>query len=105
MSIDHVLTKIKEIAEKYNIEKVVLFGSRARGDNSPLSDYDIAVFGDELSDLEKAIFCLDVEEMETLKKIDIVFVSKDSKDSFLKNINKDGVLIYGKTPNKANELW
>ena len=39
--------KIKEIIKNtlidYNIEKIILFGSRARGDNSEESDYDILV--------------------------------------------------------------
>jgi predicted nucleotidyltransferase len=32
------------------LERVVLFGSRARGDGAPESDYDIAVFLNELAD-------------------------------------------------------
>ena len=32
-ALDYVLEQIKKIASKYKIEKVVLFGSRARGDN------------------------------------------------------------------------
>ncbi|HHV16764.1 MAG TPA: nucleotidyltransferase domain-containing protein, partial [Gelria sp.] len=42
---DEVLQKIGQVAGKYKVEKLVLFGSRARGDNSLRSDYDIAVFG------------------------------------------------------------
>jgi len=41
---DYVIEQLCEIAAKYKIEKMVLFGSRARGDHSLLSDYDIAVF-------------------------------------------------------------
>jgi predicted nucleotidyltransferase len=32
------------VMEIYRIERVVLYGSRARGDHKPDSDYDIAVF-------------------------------------------------------------
>lgn len=31
--------------DRYRIERVVLYGSRARGDLKPDSDYDIGVFG------------------------------------------------------------
>jgi len=32
---------VKRAGEKYNIEKAILFGSRARGDNLNDSDYDV----------------------------------------------------------------
>jgi len=101
---DYVLMQIREIAKKYNVEKVILYGSRARGDNSPVSDYDIAVFGEKLSDLEKANLYLDIEEVETLKKIDLIFITEDSKDGFMGNIKKDGVSIYEKTRDKINKF-
>jgi predicted nucleotidyltransferase len=44
---DFVLTRIRQAIDKAygrRIERVVLFGSRARGDAVPDSDYDIAVF-------------------------------------------------------------
>ena len=31
--------------KKYNANKVILFGSRARGDNGPYSDIDLAIKG------------------------------------------------------------
>jgi predicted nucleotidyltransferase len=65
---DPILTRFRVDLEKAygaRIERVVLFGSRARGDARPDSDYDIAVFlndfvslGQEvvrLADLETAI--------------------------------------------------
>jgi predicted nucleotidyltransferase len=44
---DPVLTRFRTaVGEAYGdrLERVVLFGSRARGDHRPDSDYDIAVF-------------------------------------------------------------
>jgi predicted nucleotidyltransferase len=44
---DPVLTRFRSaVAEIYGerVERVVLFGSRARGDAKPDSDYDVAVF-------------------------------------------------------------
>ena len=46
-SVDPIIGKFRaELAEMYGerIERVVLFGSRARGDAQDDSDYDIAVF-------------------------------------------------------------
>ena len=42
---ERVLRDISVFAKKYSINKVILFGSRARGDNTERSDIDIAVYG------------------------------------------------------------
>jgi predicted nucleotidyltransferase len=49
---DPVLEKFRAAVDKLygaRIERIVLFGSRARGDARPDSDYDIAVFLRELT--------------------------------------------------------
>ena len=43
---DVVLKDIAAFAENNSVEKVVLFGSRARGTNTERSDVDLAVFSD-----------------------------------------------------------
>ena len=51
---ERVLKDISAFAKKYSINKVILFGSRARGDNTERSDIDIAVYGGELKqEIEK----------------------------------------------------
>jgi len=91
---DKVLDEIKKIAMKYKVQKAILFGSRARKDQSSVSDYDIAIIAESLSSFDKASFYADVEEIETLKKIDIVFINNSTNDELMKNIMKDGVVIY-----------
>ena len=94
---DLVLSRIKEIAEKYRCQKVILFGSRAKGDHSPVSDYDIAIVDQGLSDIKKAYIFNEIDEIETLKKIDLIFIdpNKEINDSFTDNVLKEGVVIYG----------
>ncbi|HVJ50275.1 nucleotidyltransferase domain-containing protein [Desulfitobacterium sp.] len=91
---DKVTEQVREIAMKYKIDKLILFGSRARGDHSPVSDYDIAVFERHLTTLDKANFCADVDEIETLRKFDIVFVHDSVTDDLMENIKKDGIVLY-----------
>lgn len=44
-NIQNVYRQIVEISKKYQVKKVVLFGSRARGTNMPKSDSDLAIYG------------------------------------------------------------
>ncbi|WP_373216004.1 nucleotidyltransferase family protein [Ruminococcus sp. 5_1_39BFAA] len=87
-----VLTEIQELAQKYGIEKVILFGSRARGDFKRTSDIDLAVKGGDFTR-----FALDVdEETSTLLKYDIIDLDRDIQDELRESIQKDGRIIYEK---------
>ena len=44
-----VLREVCDLAEKYHIQKVILFGSRARGDFKRTSDIDLAVKGGDFT--------------------------------------------------------
>lgn len=89
---EQVIEEIKEIAREHGIEKVILFGSRARGDYHRASDIDLAVCGGDIVN-----FALDVEEKtSTLLSFDVVDLSKSLKEEFLEAIRKDGIVIYEK---------
>ena len=75
---DSVLERIKEISLQYKVDKTVLFGSRARGDHSLISDYDIAIFENHLSPLDKARLRDDIDEIETLPKEFLVVILENS---------------------------
>ncbi len=91
---EDIVRQIREIAIKYRVERILLFGSRARGDHSSDSDYDIAVFGDNLSDIDRALFCADIEVINTLKKIDVVFIRENTDKLLVRSIQEEGVTIY-----------
>ena len=92
---DPVLQQIKNITLQYDVRKIVLFGSRARGDNSPVSDYDIAVFAENMTDEHKTRFTFDIQEVDTLKKIDVLFIDDHTNAELMQAINKDGIVVYG----------
>lgn len=94
MELDQVMQQLIACAKKYPIQQLILFGSRARGDNRERSDYDIAVYATKMSELDKAKFYLDVEDIHTLHKIDIVYIDSYVREEFLHNIEKDGIPIY-----------
>ncbi len=101
---DKVIHALGEIALRCgSVKRLVLFGSRARGDNDENSDYDIAVFAPGMTDAEKESFLGEVEVLETLRKIDTVFIEKRHADTELyANILRDGVDIMNKFEIKFN---
>lgn len=87
-----VLEEILQLARKYDVRKVILFGSRARGDFSRTSDIDLAVEG---GDFER--FALDVdEETSTLLQYDIVNLDRDMQEELRDSIKREGKLLYEK---------
>ena len=87
-----VLKEIRDMAEKYEVKKVILFGSRARGEYKRVSDIDLAVTGGNI-----AAFSLDVdEETSTLLKYDIVNLDASVQQELLDSIQKEGIILYEK---------
>lgn len=69
---DRVLKDIILFAKKRHIEKVILFGSRARGDHAERSDIDIAVYGEDFD-----AFYWDIKEnAHSLLMFDIINMEK-----------------------------
>ena len=78
------------LAKKNAIKKVILFGSRARGDHSPRSDIDLAVSGGDVFE-----FSCDVEEKTwTLLMFDVVNLDQGISQELQEEIDRDGVALY-----------
>ena len=87
-----VIEEIRTFAKKYNIDKVILFGSRARGDYKRTSYIDLAVVGGDF-----ARFALDIdEETSTLLEYDIVDMSREMQDELRQSIMQEGKILYEK---------
>ncbi len=93
MNLDsHIREEIVALAQKYQIEKVILFGSRARGDNKERSDIDLAVSGGNIVE-----FRLDIDdEVRTLLMFDVVNLDGPVQKPLLKSIEEEGVVLYEK---------
>lgn len=87
-----VIDEIVKLAKKHNLNKVLLFGSRARGDFQRASDIDLAVSGGNIS-----AFALDVEEeTSTLLQFDVVNLDIDLQEKLLESIREEGIVLYEK---------
>ncbi|KAI3349119.1 nucleotidyltransferase domain-containing protein [Clostridium botulinum] len=95
MNLDiEIVNSIQDICKRYNfIEKVIIFGSRARGDNDVKSDIDIAVYS------KKPIleFIEDVEmNTRTLLEFDFSHMNSIQDEFFVEQVTKEGIIIYEK---------
>ena len=84
--------QIADLSQCCGASCIILFGSRARGDNHERSDIDLAVFG--LPEAQKGNFCAGIDELPTLLKFDIVFVDSFTSPTLLAEVERDGVILY-----------
>lgn len=89
---EQVQSEICQFAEQYQLNRVVLFGSRARGNFHRASDIDPAVWGGSA-----ARFAVDVDEKtSTLLKYDVVDMSQDISENLRNSIQREGRVLYEK---------
>lgn len=100
-SLDKVYKQIEDFARECDAEKVVLFGSRARGNNLPKSDIDIAVAG--CRDFGRFSYLIE-ERLDTLLDVDVVNLDESLSQQLLDEIARDGVILYEKYENFASAL-
>ncbi|MBF0317470.1 MAG: nucleotidyltransferase domain-containing protein [Nitrospirae bacterium] len=103
-TVDDVLKKIVDVITRdFQPDKIILFGSVARGDNTPESDYDICVIKEGVKyrrELTQEIYkslcgtsaSVDVI-VETPERFDEL---KDNPYLIYKNISEEGKLLYEK---------
>ena len=85
-----VIQEIQELAVKHGVSRVILFGSRARGNFREKSDIDLAVQGGDF-----IRFMLDVnEETSTLLKFDMINLDEEIQSELRESIKKEGKIVY-----------
>ncbi|MGV2333190.1 MAG UNVERIFIED_CONTAM: nucleotidyltransferase domain-containing protein [Planctomycetaceae bacterium] len=84
----------KKLASQPFINEIWLYGSRARGDNGPRSDIDLAIIAKTASKNDWLKVYDIIDEADTLLKIDCVNFNDLPESSILrKNIIKDHVVL------------
>lgn len=86
----NVVGEIQSIAKRHDVKKVILFGSRARGDYERASDIDLAVSGGNVS-----MFALDVEEeVATPLKFDVIDLDGTIQEELIRSVQAEGTVLY-----------
>lgn len=89
---EELINEIVSFAKEYDVEKLIIFGSRARGDYKERSDIDLAVKGGDVQGFSLSVD----EEASTLLRFDILDLGSELKEELLESIAKEGIIIYEK---------
>jgi predicted nucleotidyltransferase len=94
-SLSEIKNVVGRLAQEYGAQRVYLFGSYARGDMTPDSDIDLRIDKGAIRGLAFAGLLGDLEDaLDT--SVDLISTA-GMDDDFLREIQKDEVLLYERT--------
>lgn len=86
---------IKKLQQLPYVEKIILFGSRARGDNQDRSDIDIAIVCPTATENDWLQITAIIDQADTLLNIDCIRYDTLSYNATLKKaIDQDGIILF-----------
>jgi len=94
---DDTVSKIQAVLISYpEVEKAILYGSRAKGNFKPASDIDITLTGQMLSlDILNRIE-LDLDDLLLPYKIDLSIFQLIKNEDLINHVKKEGATLYSK---------
>lgn len=93
-------TVLEQLRARPEVRRVILFGSRARGDARDRADIDLAVEAPEVTAREWLDLVAMFEETDTLLKIDVVRLEEASAN-LAAEIFREGLTVYDRPENGA----
>ncbi|MFC1522695.1 nucleotidyltransferase family protein [Elusimicrobiota bacterium] len=88
---------VAKIADSADPDRIILFGSRARGDARDRSDIDIGIDVQAMTGKQWSQISEIIEDAPTLLSIDIVRL-QEIGPRMRENIAKEGVILYERKP-------
>lgn len=76
------------------IERVVLYGSRAKGNYKPYSDVDITLYGQELTSSDISKLSLAIDDLLLPYQFDISIFHTLQNPDLIDHINRVGMEVY-----------
>ena len=86
-------------ARQREIERVILYGSRARGTHKPFSDVDITLLGVGLTRSHLSRLMADIDESSLPYFFDISLFAKLTNPDLIEQIEQTGVVLYKRGEN------
>lgn len=92
---EHHYETLCEIFRRYpQIERVLLFGSRARGTGKPWSDFDLAVVAPTMSDADFSGLWTEIDELPLVFKVDLLHLDRLEPGALKNRITDQGQCFF-----------
>jgi len=92
---DHILDKIRNVFSKYEqVEKVLIYGSRAKGNYKPGSDIDLTFIGEGLNRRILNRIDDDIDDLLLPYSFDLSIFKEVTNTDFLAHVNRVGIVFY-----------
>lgn len=88
-------------SETNGLEEVILYGSRAKGNNKPFSDIDITLLGERLSDEDLTDICYKLSESSLPYFCDVSIFRHLTSPSLIDHIKRRGKTIFKRSQEKV----
>ncbi len=82
------------------IEKIILFGSRAKDTFRTSSDVDIAIIGNNVSLNDELDATIEIEKLNLPYRFDLVLYDRIHEEALKDHIDRVGVVLFEKTKSK-----
>lgn len=94
LSADTINLITRQIAENRRVDRIILFGSRAKGNPRPGSDIDLAVSGKALTLQDILDMSVKMDRLELAYKVDIIHHEKTQDPDLRKHIRRVGITLH-----------
>ena len=92
---DTVIRELQEVFRHHaNIEKVLIFGSRAKGNYREGSDIDLAAFGTGLDYAQLLQILAEIDDLDLLYSVDLLDYAKTINTPIGEHIDRVGQVFY-----------
>jgi len=82
------------LKENNKVQKIILFGSRAKSTHSNGSDIDIALKGNNLNTNDVLSLSVELDELDLPYKIDLVIYDRIEEKSLKEHIDRAGNVLF-----------
>ncbi|CAN5464746.1 nucleotidyltransferase domain-containing protein [soil metagenome] len=99
---DETIQKMNSIFKEFNsVDKVIIYGSRAKGNFRPGSDIDLTIEGKDLNLRSLSQISIKLDDLSLPYLLDLSIKNKITKQELLDHIERVGKVFYVSNPSSA----